>query len=37
MNPVVKFEELKPLLDEIYQSNKARVENEKGLQWFQLI
>lgn len=34
MNPIVKFEELKPLLDEIYQSNKARVENQKGLQWF---
>ena len=34
MNPVVKFEDLKPLLDEIYQSNKARVENNKGLQWF---
>lgn len=34
MNPVVKFEELKPLLDEIYLSNKARVENNKGLQWF---
>lgn len=34
MNPVVKFEDLKPLLDEIYQSNKARVENQKGLQWF---
>lgn len=34
MNPVVKFEDLKPLLDEIYQSNKARVENHKGLQWF---
>ena len=34
MNPVVKFEELKPLLDEIYLSNEARVENNKGLQWF---
>lgn len=34
MDPVVKFEDLKPLLDEIYQSNKARVENAKGLQWF---
>lgn len=34
MNPVVKFEELKPLLDEIYLSNKARVKNNKGLQWF---
>lgn len=34
MNPVVKFEDLKPLLDEIYQSNKARVENERKLQWF---
>ena len=34
MNTVVKFEELKPLLDEIYLSNKARVENNKGLQWF---
>lgn len=34
MDPVVKFEDLKPLLDEIYQSNKARVENNKGLQWF---
>lgn len=34
MNPVVKFEELKPLLDEIYQSNKARVESERKLQWF---
>ena len=34
MNPVIKFEELKPLLDEIYLSNKARVENAKGLQWF---
>lgn len=34
MDPVVKFEELKPLLDEIYLSNKARVENNKGLQWF---
>ena len=30
----MKFEELKPLLDEIYLSNKARVENNKGLQWF---
>lgn len=34
MDPVVKFEELKPLLDEIYQSNKARVENTRKLQWF---
>ena len=34
MNQVVKFEDLKPLLDEIYLSNKARVENNKGLQWF---
>lgn len=34
MDPVVKFEELKPLLDEIYQSNKARVENQRKLQWF---
>lgn len=34
MNPVVKFEDLKPLLDEIYTSNKARVENRRKLQWF---
>ena len=34
MNPVVKFEDLKPLLDEIYLSNKARVENERKLTWF---
>ena len=34
MNPVVKFEELKPLLDEILASNKARVENTRKLQWF---
>ena len=34
MNQVVKFEDLKPLLDEIYQSNKARVENKRKLTWF---
>lgn len=34
MNPVVKFEDLKPLLDEIYLSNKARIENERKLTWF---
>lgn len=34
MDTVVKFEDLKPLLDEIYASNKARVENERKLQWF---
>ena len=34
MDPVVKFEDLKPLLDEIYLSNKARVESERKQSWF---
>lgn len=34
MEPAVKFEDLKLLLDEIYLSNKARIENERKLQWF---